>query len=258
MPVATETTGESSSNNFSRGWKEPTKFHFAIVLVVLIIAAAVVFLVVRKNNTAQAYSQIRASGIPSDISTPLANLMELSPSPSNTAAPNFTLTDQNGKTYSLSSFRGKSVVLEFMDPNCTDICPLVSQEFVNAYHDLGTSANNVVFIAVNVNKYHLSTAAVTRFTNEHNLNQIPNWHFFTGQLNALTSVWHDYGITVDAPSPTADVIHTSIVFFIGPNGHERFIATPMDYHTKSGAAYLPASQLTAWGKGIALVSRNLI
>ena len=34
---------------------------------------------------------------------------------------------------SLSAFRGRAVVLEFMDSRCTGICPLVSREFIDAY-----------------------------------------------------------------------------------------------------------------------------
>ena len=62
----------------------------------------------------------RTSGVPASISTALANLMQLSPVPGK-AAPGFTLTDQAGRTLSLASFRGHAVVLEFMDPHCTDI-----------------------------------------------------------------------------------------------------------------------------------------
>jgi hypothetical protein len=55
--------------------------------------------------------------------------MGLAPVPAR-PAPGFTLADQDGRTMPLSGWRGKVVVLEFMDPHCTDICPLVSQEFV--------------------------------------------------------------------------------------------------------------------------------
>lgn len=34
------------------------------------------------------------------------------------AAPNFTLTDTNGKTHSLSEFKGKTVVLEWLNHDC--------------------------------------------------------------------------------------------------------------------------------------------
>lgn len=245
--------GRSNSGGFW-GWRAPTARHFTVIIVLILLAVGIDLLVVNRNSTAS--SQVRQSGIPANVPTSLANLMALAPTPS-ISAPAFTLTDQNGKTLSLSSFKGHAVVLEFMDPNCTDICPLVSQEFVDAYHNLGSSASNVVFLAVNVNKYHLSTSAVEAFTNGHGLNKIPDWHFFTGNLSALQKIWSQYGITVDAPSPTADVVHTSIVYFIDARGRERYIASPTDYHTPQGTAYLPASQLTAWGHGIATVSGDL-
>ena len=41
-----------------------------------------------------------------------------------------------------------------MDPHCADICPIVSQEFLAAYRDLGAAASHAVFVAVNVNAYY--------------------------------------------------------------------------------------------------------
>lgn len=47
------------------------------------------------------------------------------------------------------------------------------------------------------------------------------------------------------------------VYFIDPAGQERFIAAPMADRTSSGASYLPAGQISAWGQGIAQVARVL-
>lgn len=47
------------------------------------------------------------------------------------------------------------------------------------------------------------------------------------------------------------------MYFIDPQGRERFLADPMVDHTASGSAYLPTSQLASWGHGIALVARQL-
>jgi cytochrome oxidase Cu insertion factor (SCO1/SenC/PrrC family) len=226
-----------------------------VVLVVLVVAAGT-FAFVANRHRAEQSQLIRVSGLPSSVSTSLATLMALSPVPAK-MAPDFTLTDQNGHTLSLSSFRGHSVVLEFMDTHCTDICPIISQEFIDAYHDLGPQASHVVFVAVNVNGYHVAVSDVAGFTKEHQLNTIRNWHFFTGPVSDLQSVWSSYGVAVQAPSPNADIIHSSFAFFIDPTGHERYLANPTDDHTASGASYLPAGPLASWGQGIALVSRSL-
>ena len=142
-----------------------------LVVVALITAAIGVYVLVRVRQHQEGLL-IRPTGIPASVSTQTADLMTLSPVPV-TSAPGFTLTDQTGHTLSLASLRGKVVVLEFMDPHCTDICPIVSQEFITAYGDLGRLASRVVFIAVNVNQYHLRVADVAAFSREQRLTTIP-------------------------------------------------------------------------------------
>ena len=63
---------------------------------------------------------------------------------------------------------------------------------------------------------------------------------------------------MDAPSPDADVQHTSAVYVIDQRGRERYLAMPVADHTKSGTAYLPADQLASWGHGLALLARDLL
>lgn len=226
-----------------------------IVLIVFSVTFAV--LAVRLHHSQDAPGVIRPSGVPASVSTHIADLMALSPVPAR-PAPNFTLTDQNGRTMSLSSFKGKAVVLEFMDPHCIDICPIVSREFVDAYHNLGSNASKVVFIAINVNQYYASVADMATFTTEHQLNVIPSWHFFTGTVGQLTAIWHAYGVEVIAPNPNKDIVHTSIIYFIDPSGRERFLANPVVDHTRKGTAFLPAPSITSWGQGISLTVQNLI
>lgn len=226
-----------------------------LVVVALITAAIGVYVLVRVRQHQEGLL-IRPTGIPASVSTQTADLMTLSPVPV-TSAPGFTLTDQTGHTLSLASLRGKVVVLEFMDPHCTDICPIVSQEFITAYGDLGRLASRVVFIAVNVNQYHLRVVDVAAFSREQRLTTIPSWHFLTGPYPSLRAVWQAYNIAVAAPSPNADIIHTSAMYFINRQGRERYLASPMADHTSTGTSYLPAGQLTAWGQGIAQVARHL-
>ena len=198
----------------------------------------------------------RPVGVPSNLSDATVNLMQLSPVP-HRVAPNFTFVDQHGTTLSLRSFRGKNVVLNFMDPHCTDVCPIVSQELIVAHRDLGAWAKNTVFLAINVNQYHTSVASVATFSNEHRLNSIPSWHFFTGPFSALSATWSSYGVAVYAPSRNADVQHTSVIYFINAKGQEEYLAAPTVNHTKKGVAYLASVKLNAWGQGIAQVVKDL-
>ena len=229
------------------------------LLVVLVAAVAYVVVVVTRPRPALVVvpSGLRPTGIPAAVSTSTASLMALSPVKT-VPAPGFHLVDQHGVPTSLAGLRGKVVVLEFMDPHCTDICPIVSQEFVRASHDLGALGRRVVFMAINVNRYHASTGAMLAFSEEHGLETIPSWRFVTGPTSRLERAWAAYHIQVEAPNPNADIIHTSAVYFIDPSGRERYVAMPEVDHTTAGKAFLPADQLVQWGRGIAQVVRSLV
>lgn len=231
----------------------------ALTVVAAVVAGSLAYVTSRQQGT----GLLRQSGIPSNVSTSTANLMGLSPVPEQ-AAPNFTLTDQAGHTMALSAFRGKVVVLNFMDPHCTDICPIVAQEFEQAYRELGPAAGKVVFAAVNVNQQYNSVASVAAFTDEQRLNALP-WHFFTGSPATLHAVWRHYSISV-AGSSSGDVIHTSAMYFIDPQGRERFIASPQDeattkpraaYNISDATGYVAPGDMANWGSGIAALARTL-
>ena len=224
-----------------------------LALVVAVAGSISGYVLARHSAPAQ---ELRPSGIPASVSTSLANLMDLDSLPGQ-PAPGFTFTDQDGRRVALSDFRGKVVVLEFLDPHCTDICPIVSREFIDAYHDLGPLAGKVVFAGINVNPYHTRVQDVLAFSREQQLTTIPDWHYLTGPVLQLQPVWRDYHIYVQAPNPDADVVHTSAVYVIDQQGAERYLASPEADHTSSGTSYLPADQLAAWGRGIAALARSL-
>lgn len=251
---ADSVTGPAGANLPSR--RRRRVIVIAMFAAGLVFAASFAYLATQFRQHQQVLRPLRASGIPPSVPTSLANLMQLSPVPAK-PAPGFTLADQHGRTVSLASFKGRAVVLEFMDTHCVDICPLVSEEFIDAYRDLGAAAPRAVFVAVNVNPYHLRVADVAAYSKAHQLTTIPSWYFLTGPAASLRAVWHHYDIAVAAPRRGADIVHTSVVYFIDPEGRERYVAAPMADHTSNGQAFLSAGQLSAWGRGIALVARDL-
>jgi peroxiredoxin len=65
-------------------------------------------------------------------------------------APDFTLPGNDGNTYSLSQFKGKPVLLEFMAPwcpHCQDDAPILNQVYTK-YHDKG-----LVMIGINASPF---------------------------------------------------------------------------------------------------------
>ena len=135
-----------------------------------------------------------------------------------TPAPNFTLTSQDGKSVSMSSLRGKTVLLTFLDPVCTTDCPLIAQEMRSADSLLGAKAANTELVAIVANPTYLSTAYTKAFTRQENLASVPNWLYLTGSLSQLSDVWRHFGIEVEDLPAGAMVAHNDIAFVISANG----------------------------------------
>ncbi len=135
-------------------------------------------------------------------------------------APNFALTDQFGRPVSLAQFKGESVVLSFNDDRCTDICTLLAQDVVVADRDLGSAARHVVFLSVNANPFYPQVRYVRSWSVQHGLGKARNWVFATGSPAALRAVWHDYGVEVELDQANRTVVHSTELYFIGPDGKQ--------------------------------------
>ena len=132
-------------------------------------------------------------------------------------APPFTLSDSSGRTFSLAEFKGKAVVLTFIDPVCYDTCAVMSKEITDAVASLGAQAANVEMVAIDINPSFTSLASVAQYDAEHSLGGIANWHFLTGPVAVLDRVWADYGVI-----PTNGIIglpaHPQVIYFIDTSG----------------------------------------
>ena len=159
-------------------------------------------------------------------------------------APDFRLIDQNDSDLSLSDFRGKVVVLTFMDSKCKDTCPITGAHFRKAYKQLNQNeASQVVFLGVNVNVKTNAVADVLETTHAWHMDEIPSWHFLTGKAEALEPVWKDYDITVQPLPNGSGIMHTPGTFLIDPSGRERWYISTVYSEGENTEQVLPLSDL---------------
>ena len=144
-------------------------------------------------------------------------------------APNFVLRDQHGRQVSLAQYRGEVVVLAFLDPDCTDICPLTSQILMGAMRRLGPAASEVEMLGVNVNPAATRARDLAAYTRVHGMNALGRrWRFLTGTPKQLRQVWKAYGVYV--ATPHGEVVHQAAVELVDESGYLRSaFETPMRY-----------------------------
>ncbi len=152
----------------------------------------------------------------------------------NAPAPDFTLTDQFGKRFSLRSLHGKVVVLSFNDPECTTICPLTTTALLQAKKLLGPAASQVALVGVGANPEATEVKWVRDYSQVHGM--LHKWRFLTGSLAELKRVWRAYYIAAAVVNGSID--HTPATYLIDPNGRESWLyETPMAYSSVNQLGY---------------------
>ncbi len=157
----------------------------------------------------------------------LAGLLACGPGPSlvgeplaSPLAPNFTLTDgPTGAVVTLTSLRGRVVVLTFLYTSCPDVCPLTAETLRHARDLLGQDAPGIALVAVSVDPAHDTPAATQRFVAEHRLEGV--LRYLIGSRAELARVWFAYSVA--QVESGAAVGHTDVIYLIDKSQRGRVL-----------------------------------
>ncbi len=141
-------------------------------------------------------------------------------------APSFSLIDQTGAPFSLASYRGRNVIVTFIDPLCRDYCPIEARHLADVVRRLPAGLRPAI-VAVSVNVR--GNAKRTLATASAKWHVAPQWRWGVGDASRLARVWKRYHIGVLETTKKAggvvrhDVVHTEASYLIDPNGYQRAI-----------------------------------
>jgi len=152
------------------------------------------------------------------------------------AIADISLKDQNGKSFTLASLRGKSIVLTDFFTSCDMICPMTTvnmRDIALAVKQAGESSR-VKVLEVTVDP---TRDTVSRLKAYQNLYGDSDWTLATGSPSDITKFWAWFGVyTKKIPNTdgegvdwqtgkkiTYDIQHDDVVILLGPNSHYRWI-----------------------------------
>jgi len=138
-------------------------------------------------------------------------------------APAVRLRDSAGRQVSLASFRGKVVMLTFLDSHCGQECPIEAAQMGAVDRELPAAARpQIVVISVNPADTPLT---VRRFVDK--ARWTGPWVWLMGSRSQLRPVWKRFGIEVLPTSKTVDgirvrdIAHSSAIYLLDADGRER-------------------------------------
>ena len=132
-------------------------------------------------------------------------------------APEFTLTNQEGKRLSLSDFRGKVVAVTFIYASCADTCPLLTAKMAALQARLGPDFGaRVAFVSITVDPERDTPEVLKRYAEGHGA-KMAGWAFLTGTQAEIREVARRYGIYYKK-MPRGDVDHTFLTSLVDQRG----------------------------------------
>jgi cytochrome oxidase Cu insertion factor (SCO1/SenC/PrrC family) len=141
-------------------------------------------------------------------------------------APGFRLADERGRPVSLAAFRGRPVIVTFIDPLCRDYCPTEAQHLNDVVRAF-PAAQKPAIVAVSVNV--AGNARTNLLEDRHKWSLVPEWRWAVGDAAALAPVWRRYGIEVITSTRKVAgvelrrVVHTEAAYVVDRRGDERAI-----------------------------------
>ena len=155
-------------------------------------------------------------------------------------APSIKLQNQFGQPMSLSQFRGKAVLIGFVDSECSTVCPLTTLAMLQAKQMLGKAGDQVQLLGIDANPEAIATSDVMGYSRAHNM--VNRWDFLTGSLPQLKATWKSFNIYAKVVGDQID--HTPALYLIDPQGRERMVyLTPMAYSSITQSAQVVAQEL---------------
>ena len=108
-------------------------------------------------------------------------------------APAFTLTDQDGRRFSLSDAKGKVAIVTFIFTTCSDTCPLLTAKLVGIQRELGAIGGEVVVAAITVDPLQDTPETLKKYAQAYGADS-KAFVFLTGSIPQIESVAKSYAV----------------------------------------------------------------
>ena len=211
VPVRSEPSSASRSGS-------PVRLRWAVpaFVAVMVVATGVPILVLTafRHSSSASGAQVGSVLTPPPFSWPAGRR----------AAPGFVLRDQNGRRVSVAAYRGRAVIVTFIDPLCRNLCPLEAKVLNDVVGRMPASQRPEI-LAVSVDVYANARANLLQDVRKWEL--VPQWRWAVGRPSQLAAVWKQYkvGVLVTTKKIAGNTInyitHTEAAYIIDASGHER-------------------------------------
>jgi protein SCO1 len=131
-------------------------------------------------------------------------------------APALALHNYAGQPVTLSTLRGKAVLVTFVYTDCPDVCPLIVSDLAAAQRQLGAGARRLQILAVTVDPRHDTPRAIKAFLAARDATG--RMDYLLGSRPRLLATWRAWGVGVTLGKNDVIAGHSAVVYGITASG----------------------------------------
>lgn len=182
----------------------PARARLALPLLsgILLVALIIVLVVIGGGSSGSSHAKTFTASPPSSFDGAAL--------PKGQLAPEFTLTDQNGRQVSLEQFRGDVTVLSFLYSTCGAPCVVIAQQIRGALNELPKS---VPVLIVSASPRRETAADIRRFLAQVSLTG--RVHYLSGSPAQLKAIWKAYKVVPASAGRRAFADNASVLLIDG-------------------------------------------
>ena len=161
----------------------------------------------------------------------------------NRPAPDFRLTDTEGRLVSLDDLKGEVVVLWFIYTSCPDVCPLHTQAIADVQQQVNSTVmkDRVKFVAISTDPERDTAAVRKDFGAAHGLDPVNSMFLASGAEapTATRELAERYGLKFTAMSDGMQM-HGAVMHLIDRQGNLRARYHGLDFNPTSAILHINA------------------
>jgi protein SCO1 len=132
--------------------------------------------------------------------------------------PGMSLIDQNGKTVSLTSLKGRPVLISFIHASCKGACQMMTAKMKMVAQSLGSKFDSsVTMVSITTDPAHDGPRQLLAYAKNEGADAA-GWLFLTGKPKEVGRVLALYHVPMEGPDDS--MTHDFDLFLVAPDGRE--------------------------------------
>jgi cytochrome oxidase Cu insertion factor (SCO1/SenC/PrrC family) len=141
--------------------------------------------------------------------------------------PDINLVDQYGRATSLSSLKGRPVLIDFFYATCPNVCPRLTAKFASIANLLGSElGSKVTIVSITLDPENDHPGDLLKYARTHEADHA-GWVFLTGKPEQIDAVLKIFHLKRDRDT-NGMIMHVAMGFLLGPDGHQLRIYNALD------------------------------